>query len=364
MIAVMSSTIIDVAVIGAGQAGLAAAHAAHHAGRQPVLLEAGNSPTGSWPRFYDTLTLFSPARYSALPGMDFPGDPDHYPHRDEVVAYLRRYAEHLGADIRIGHRVTRLTPTGKQGFQLDLNSGNAMHARTVVAASGAFGRPYRPALPGLDQFTGTVLHSADYRNPEPFTGQRVIVVGAGNSAVQIAIELATHTRTTLATRDPIRFMTQRPLGRDAHFWLKATGLDTARFARRLLTGGKGTPVFDTGTYRTAIARGKPDRRSLFSSVNSTAVEWTDGTREQVDVILLATGYRPALDYLADTEALDPTGQPRHRDGLSLTHPGLGFVGLEWQRSFASATLRGVGADARHVLSRLAAPMTADTTAAA
>ena len=161
-----------------------------------------------------------------------------------------------------------------------------------------------------------------------------------------------HARVALATRGPVRFLPQRPLGRDVHFRLRATGLDANPLARRLLTGGSGTPVLDTGTSRAAIAAGQPERRAMFSDLDADTVRWADGTRERVDVILLATGYRPAVDYLADSDALDPQGQPRHRAGLSITHPGLGLVGLEWQRSFASATLRGVAADAGHVLRRL------------
>ena len=101
----------DAIVIGAGQSGLAAAHALRQAGLAPVVLEAGPEPVGSWPHYYDSLTLFSPARYSSLPGLSFPGDPDRYPHRDEVADYLRRYATHLEVDIRTGTRVDTITAT-------------------------------------------------------------------------------------------------------------------------------------------------------------------------------------------------------------------------------------------------------------
>jgi putative flavoprotein involved in K+ transport len=171
--------------------------------------------------------------------------------------------------------------------------------------------------------------------------------------VQVGIELAAHADVSLATRHPLRFMPQKIAGRDLHLWLKWTGLDTAPWARPLLTGGTGTPVMDTGSYAAAIADGAPDRRPMFDHLDGKHVVWADGTREVVDTLLLATGYRPDLGYLSGLDAaLDTDGKPHHRGGLSLTHPGLGFVGLEWQRSFASATLRGVGADARHVLTRL------------
>ncbi len=333
----------DVIVIGAGQSGLAAAHALRQAGRSPVVLEAGQEPVGSWPSYYDSLTLFSPARYSSLPGMSFPGDPDRYPRRDEVVDYLRRYAKNLAVDIRTGHRVTSVRRRDGR-FTVAVEDGTELTTPIVVAASGAFSTPHRPALPGLDSFTGTVLHSADYREPGPFAGQRVVVVGAANTAVQVGYELAKVATVTLATRAPIRYAPQRPLGRDVHFWSIALGFDHLPIGH-LLTNPPHTPVNDDGRYRRAVDAGKPDRRPVFASVDGDAVIWQDGSREHVDTILLATGYRPALSYLDEAER-------GHRKGISTVHPGLGFVGLEWQRSFASATLRGVGRDARYVVRRL------------
>jgi putative flavoprotein involved in K+ transport len=245
---------IDVAVIGGGQSGLAAAHALLHRGLRPVVLEASDRAAGSWPRYYDSLTLFSPARYSSLPGMPFPGaDRDRYPHRDEVVAYLTAYAGRLDADIRTDCRVTAVRRTDG-AFTVELEGGDRLSARAVVAASGTFGRPHRPALPGLEEFEGQVLHAADYRSPAPFTGRRVVVVGAGNSAVQIAVELAKTARVTLATRAPVKFAAQRILGRDLHFWTKHTGLDAAPLGR-LLSRPPAQPVLDDGLP------GRPGRRT-------------------------------------------------------------------------------------------------------
>ncbi|MEU0470248.1 NAD(P)-binding domain-containing protein [Amycolatopsis sp. NPDC006131] len=340
----------DAIVIGGGQAGLAAVHALKARGFKPVLLEAGDEPVGSWPHYYDSLHLFSPARYSSLPGMAFPGDPDHYPHRDEVIDYLRRYATALHADIRTGHRVTAVTrPDGE--FLVSTEAGEELSAPTVIAATGAFTSPYRPALPGLDRFTGTVLHSSDYREPSPFAGQRIVVVGAANSAVQIAIDLAPHARVTLATRHPIRYAPQKPLGRDVHFWLTVTGFDALPIGPWLRTK-PGMPVQDAGGYRAAIDAGRPDQRRMFTAIDGDTVTWSDGTRERVDTILLATGFRPGLSYLDKLGALGPAGTPKQHRGLSTTHPGLGFVGLEWQRSFSSATIRGVGRDAAYLARRL------------
>lgn len=342
---------VDVAVIGAGQSGLAAAHCLLGVGLEPVVLEASERAAGSWPRYYDSLTLFSPAGYSSLPGMPIGGDPDRYPYRDEVAAYLLRYADRLDADIRIRARVREVRTEGGT-FTLTLEDGGQLSARAVVAASGTFGRPYRPPLPGLESFTGNLLHAAEYRTPEPFAGQRVVIVGAGNSAVQIAAELAVRAQVTLAARHPVRFARQRTLGRDLHWWLKRTGVDALPVGRFLRTP-PAQLVIDDGRYRTAVASGAPDLRPVFTGIDGAKVTWADGSAEAVDAILLATGYRPDLGYLAPLGALDAAGHARHREGVSLTHPGLAYVGLEWQRSLSSNSLRGVGRDARGIARHLA-----------
>jgi putative flavoprotein involved in K+ transport len=179
----------------------------------------------------------------------------------------------------------------------------------------------------------------------------VVVVGGGNSAIQIAAELGDVARVSIATRSPLKFTPQRPLGRDLHWWLTRTGVDTAPVGRWLR--GRTTPVLDDGRYRAALATGNPDARPLFTRLDGSDVVWQDGTRERVDALILATGYRPDLAYLQPTGALDTTGRPLHRAGLSTTVPGLAYVGLDYQRSIASATVRGVGRDADYVIERLA-----------
>ncbi|WP_449064786.1 flavin-containing monooxygenase [Planomonospora algeriensis] len=331
-------------------------HALLRAGLRPLVLEAGQRAAGSWPHYYDSLTLFSPARYSALPGAPFDGDPDRYPHRDEVTAYLQRYAARLDADIRTGARVTAVRAESGGGFSVEFADGTVLHAPAVIAASGSFGNPHLPFLPGQETFTGQILHAAAYRTPAPHAGQRVVVVGAGNSAVQIAHDLADVAEVTLATREPIRFVDQRPLGRDLHFWFTITGFD--RLPARLIASPPTVPVLDDGRYRRALADKRMERRSMFTGFDGDQVIWADGTREHVDAVIFATGYRPHLPYLNGLGGLDRDGRPRQRAGVSLTHPGLGFLGLEWQRSPASNTLRGVGRDATRLARRLARLITA------
>ena len=177
------------------------------------------------------------------------------------------------------------------------------------------------------------------------------MAGAGNSAVQVGYELAQVATVTLATRHPVTFMPQRRDGQDLHYWLKATGFDLLppEWLRHYLSGRW---VVDTGKYQHALATGQLDRRPMFTAFDRDHVIWPDGTREKVATVVFATGYRPHRDYRSPLGALDG-GLPPHAGGISATHPGLVYVGLEFQRSFSN-TLRGVYRDAEHVIAPLAA----------
>ncbi|MBY3621015.1 NAD(P)/FAD-dependent oxidoreductase [Acinetobacter sp. CUI P1] len=340
--------IVDTIVIGGGQAGLASGYHLQKSGLDFMILEAGEQPTGSWPQYYDSLKLFSPAQYSSLSGYPFPKAPNEYPLRDEVISYLRHYAEKFNLPVKTQQKVERIDVIN-DGFDVITLAGDSFRTKTLISASGSFHRPHLPILPGADIFQGEILHSSIYKHPESFQGKRVVVVGRGNSGVQIAVELADHSNVSLAVQQPVRFTPQRVLGLDLHFWLKITGVDTFPFYRI----GKEPPspisVFDLGGYRTKMDNGNPDQRSMFSAFYSEGVVWANGEREPVDVVIFATGYRPHLPFLSGTGALASDGRPLHVAGVSTEVPGLYYVGLSNQRSFASATIRGVGADAKYVV---------------
>lgn len=179
----------DAIVIGGGQSGLAAGYHLQRAGLRFLIFEASDEATGSWKRYYDTLKLFSPARYSSLPGMRFPGQPERYPTRDEVVDYLRAYGERFRLPIRTHAFVERIERQGSN-FIVHINGQGTLTARRIIAATGAFSRPHLPRFEGQDRYQGKILHSSSYQNPTAFKDQRVLVIGAGNSAVQIAVDLA------------------------------------------------------------------------------------------------------------------------------------------------------------------------------
>jgi putative flavoprotein involved in K+ transport len=342
------NTNVDVVVIGAGQAGLAASHALMDTGLSHVVLEAGETTGGSWPHYYDSLTLFSPARYCELPGLQMSGDRGRYPTRDEAVTYLRRYAEHFELPIRTRSRVVDVRPSAATLWEVELATGETVHARAVIAATGSFERPHRPQLRGQDRYRGRLMHVSEYRRPAEFAGQRIVVVGAGNSGIQVAVELSEVAHVTLATRAPVSFRPQRPLGIDLHYWVARSGVDRLPLGRRAASS---VPVLDEGQYAAAIAAGTPDRREMFLGLTADGVEWWEGPRERVDTVILATGYRPALNYLPEA-AFAADGWPLHHRGVSTAFPRLGYVGLPGQTGLASSMLRGVGPDAARVVRRL------------
>jgi putative flavoprotein involved in K+ transport len=202
---------LDVVVVGGNQSGLAMAWHLAQQGLQFLVLEAGPEVGHVWRSRWDSLKLFTPAQYDALPGMAFPAPADTYPTKDPVADYLQAYVAAFDLPVRLNARVTSLTRTDL-GFEVR-TTDDTVHARQVVVATGPFQVPFVPPMAsGLDPSV-TQLHSAGYRNPQALPQGQVLVVGGGNSGFQIAEELAA-TRTvdlSIATRYPM--LPQRLAGR-------------------------------------------------------------------------------------------------------------------------------------------------------
>lgn len=346
------SEIYDVIVIGAGQAGLAAGYYLKKKGLQYVILEANSEPTGSWPQYYDSLRLFSPASYSSLPGMPFPLKADIYPTREEVISYLKQYAEHNRFPIHFNVRVERVERN--EIFYVHTAGGEVYRTKNIVGATGSFNQPFIPELEGRGDFQGKIIHSSEYRNPDSFHNLRVIVVGRGNSAVQIGAEISeVAAYTSLAVLHPVQLVPQRFLGKDVHFWMTIIGYDSFPFWRFGINVGSPSGAIDMSGFKKKLQSGRLEQKNMFKKIYSKGVIWPDGTKEEIDSIIFATGYKPIIPYLRGVEgALDNRGFALQKGGVSSTVPGLYFLGLSGQRSFASATIRGVGSDAKFVVKHL------------
>lgn len=298
--------ILDTIVIGGGQAGLSAGYYLKKHKLQFLILESSNHATGSWPYYYDSLKLFSPAYFSSLPGLKFSNSSNDYPSKSEVIKYLEYYLQYFQIPIEVNKKV--ITVEKKNGvFILITEKGEEYQSKTVINATGSFRNPYIPTIKGRELFKGRTIHSSEYRNPTSFFNQRNIVVGSGNSAVQIAIELSDTSITSLAVRKEVQLLKQKVLGFDLHYWIKIIGFDNFPFWRFRKTAPQSNSVIDLGQYKKKIKDGKPDQRKMFTSFYSDGVVWADGSKEPFDTVIFATGYKSYLPHLAEIGATDIEG---------------------------------------------------------
>jgi putative flavoprotein involved in K+ transport len=333
-----------VAVIGGGQAGLAMAwHLARHQLRF-VVLEAGPEIGHTWQSRWDSLTLFTPAQYDALPGMPFPGPPDTYPAKGSVAGYLKAYAAAFDLPVRLNARVTALIRAA-EGFEIRTQD-EIFRARQVVVATGPFQVPFvPPAAQRLDDSV-TQLHSAGYRNPSALPPGPVLVVGGGNSGFQIAGELAA-TRPvdlSIATRAPV--LPQRLAGKDLFWWLTRLGLMRVTAESRPGRRVRARPDFVIGSSRRRLEAAGVRFRPAVAGADRRTVRFADGTSLDAGIVIWATGYRPDYSWI-HVPGVTRDGQVIHRRGLTDV-AGLYFLGLTWQHTRGSALLGFVQEDAAYL----------------
>jgi cation diffusion facilitator CzcD-associated flavoprotein CzcO len=341
-------TPLDVVVIGAGQSGLAVGYYLRRTGRPYVLLDASPAPGGAWSSTWPSLRLFSPAQASSLPGRLFRREEPGYPTRDEVLAYLTQYEQRYGLNVRRPVRVAAVRRQ-RDGFAIETDAG-PFAARAVISTTGAASVPHVPEVPGRTSFAGRQVHSADYRGPEAFSGQRVAVVGAGNSGAQILAEVSEVADARWFTREPPRFMPDDVDGRA--LFVEAS--------RRFREGGA---VHDLGdivmvpSVKAARERGALTARPTFDRLVSDGAVWDDGAFEPLDAVIWCTGFDPALGHLAALGVVEPDGRIAVDGTRSRREPMLWLVGYGGWTGFASATLIGVGRTARRTVEEVDAALT-------
>jgi putative flavoprotein involved in K+ transport len=342
---------LDVAVIGAGQAGLAMGYFLARQGHRFVIPERAASIGSAWHERWESLTLFTPRRYSALPGLAFPGGPDGYPTRDEVIAYLERYAETFELPIELNSEIKRLEPGDDRRFRLELED-RAISADQVVVATGPFQTPFVPKLANrlaLDVFQ---THATGYRRPDEVPDGTVLVVGGGNTGFQIAKDLSATHNVVLSVGSRQTPLPQRLLGRDLFWWLtKARLLDTSvetRLGRRLST----RETLIGSSPRELERRYGVERKPRAVGADGRTVGFEDGSGLGVDAVIWATGYRPDYSWIK-LPTFDDDGRLRHRRGVTDV-PGLYYLGLTWQYTRGSALIGWVKDDAEFIAERIAA----------
>jgi cation diffusion facilitator CzcD-associated flavoprotein CzcO len=330
-------------IVGAGPAGLATSRELTRAGVDHCVLERGAQLGHTWANLYDSLVLHTGRHLSALPGLPFPSGTPLFPTRRDFLDYLHRYASAFRLPIETSSDVLGMERQADQWI-VRLRSGAILGARTLVVATGIVANPHVPEISGRDRFTGRVMHSIDYRRPAGMRGRRVLVVGAGNSAGEISVELArAGASVTLAVRTGATIVPREMLGVPIQYLSVAlyplpkalvqhltTAVGRLR-GPRVMPSAARTPCPKVPLIGLELARALRSEtirlRGGLTAFSEQGVRFKDGSEETFDDVILATGFRAALGFLEGAIALDSCGFGRRRDRVvSLDHSDLCFVG--------------------------------------
>lgn len=338
----------EVVVVGGGQAGLAIGYFLAQQGRDFVILEAAEEPAAAWRERWDSLTLFTPVRYSSLPGLPFIGDPDSYPRRDDVIDYLTGYARRFDLPVELRSSVKAIRQ-GQVGYLIELED-RSYTAIQVVIATGPFQVPFVPAI-AEDLDSGVVqLHSSRYRSSADLPNGPVLVVGAGNTGFQIAEELSASREVHLSIGSRQTPLPQRLLGRDLFWYLEKTGAirksTETRIGRRLQ--GRDTLIGSSPRILRKQHGVQLHPRAIGAA--GRAVGFSDATEFEVGAVIWATGFRNDHAWI-DAPIFDAHGRVIHRRGVTGSR-GLYFLGLSWQYTRGSALIGWVGDDAKYIADRI------------
>ncbi len=340
---------LEVAVVGAGQAGLAIGYFLARQGCRFAIFDRADAVGAAWRDRWDSLVLFTPRRYDSLPGMRFQGEPDGYPTRDEVVAYLESYATTFELPVELGSTVRSLTKGG-EAFVLRVD-GRSVEADQVVVATGPFQTQRVPAWASELAPEVVQIDSAAYRASSDLPTGTVLVVGGGNTGFQIATELATTHDVHLSIGSRQAALPQRLLGRDLFSWLVAVRLMDktvdSRIGQRMRT--RETLV---GQSRRGVRRLGVELKARAVGASGRTVRFVDGTELAVDAVIWATGFRLDHSWI-NLPITTEDGELRHRRGVT-DIPGLYFLGLPWQHTRGSALLGWVKDDAEYIAHQIAA----------
>jgi putative flavoprotein involved in K+ transport len=351
---------IDTVVIGAGQAGLSAGYHLAKRGLPFVILDADERVGDHWRNRWDSLRLYSPARYDALPGRRFPAPSAHWPTGREMGDYLEAYARWFELPVRSGTRADRVEPADG-GFVVTTADGGRLAARQVVIATGPFREPNIPAFAGALDPSIRQLHSHEYRNPDQLADGPVLVVGLSHSGADIALESArAGHRTILSGRShgqmPIRVTDSK---RAMLGWPVVEFVFGHVLTMRTPMGRKMRPeVRKAGGPLLRVRLGDLDRAGVERHDDRTVGVrdgrplLADGTILDVATIIWATGYRPDYSFVA-APIVGDDGWPVEERGVSPTIPGLYFLGVPFQYAFSSMLVAGAGRDAKYVVDRIA-----------
>ena len=338
----------DVIVIGGGQSALAMGYYLRRSGLSHVILDNQKEPGGAWLHTWKSLSLFSPAQWSSLPGMMMPVDKsvqpkgDSYPGRDVVVEYLKHYETKYNPPVRRPVEVINVEKHDDE-FVLDTSDG-IYHTASVVSATGSFSNPYIPTFKGIEFFSGDILHSSRYHSPEMFKGKRVAIVGEGNSGAQILAEISRITETIWVTQKEPRFLPDHIDGR--FLFDAATQMYEAQKIGKQYKPPSLGDIVMVDAVKEARARNVLNSFRPFDHFTDDSIVWEDGHEEKIDAVIFCTGFRPSLRHLQKLNVINADDKAETAGTKSKKIEGLWFVGYGNWTGFASATLIGVGRSAK------------------
>jgi putative flavoprotein involved in K+ transport len=356
----MNSQHVETLIIGAGQAGLTTGYHLRRRGRRFLIVDGNQRIGDNWRQHWDSLRLYTPAKYDGLPGLPFPAASWHFPGKDEVGAYLERYALHFDLPVRTSTRVERLEARPEGGYVASVGD-ETISCDNVVVATGSFGR-----TPNVPDFAGELdpailqLHSSEYRRPTQLQPGPVLVVGASHSGQDIAYELA-ETRRTILCGPSRGNIPMRPESRRAHVLLpvvififkhvltRRTPMGRKQVREVRLHGGPHLRVKPQDLARRGVLR----NQARLSGVVDGRPVLGDGTVVDVGNVVWCTGFRQVFDWIR-LPILDGHDWPVEYRGVVAAAPGLFFCGLSFQYAYASMVFPGIGRDADYVARQIVA----------
>ncbi len=342
--------VFDLIIIGGGQSALACGYFLRRTTLKYIILDDQHQGGGAWLHGWDSLTLFSPAEQSSLPGWMMPTSGSGFPSKQDVLDYLNAYQERYQIPVQYD---TKVISVKKQDsiFTVESNQGN-YQSRAIISATGTFQNPFVPDIPGKHLFKGQQLHSSQYKDPLPFKDKSVLIVGGGNSGAQILAEVSKVATTVWATAKEPQFLPDDVDGRVL--------FDVASAKYHAMKEGK---EFNAAQYnignivmvppvKEARSRGVLQASETFKEFYEDGVIWKDGTYQQFDVVIWCTGFGYATGHLRGLGILNQDGKVDCEGTKALKLNGLWLVGYGSFTGFASATLIGVGRSARQTVNEI------------
>jgi thioredoxin reductase len=343
----------DIVIVGGGPAGLSTAGALKAIGLEPIVLDKDDRIGGSWGRRYERLHLHTVRAFSGLAHFPIPRRFPKYISKDQYAQYLQDYAMHFDLKCMLNSRAckVRADDDGQAHHLIVETENETWRSRVVVMATGQFGLPVLPKWPGFEEYKGRVIHSADYKTGRDFKGQRVLVIGAGNSGAEIAADLAEQgaTYVAISIRTPPAIVPRDVLGTPTQVFgilmsqmpprlADQIGNTIARIALGDLTRygikrpawlpftARRIPIIDVGLIK-EVKNGRVKVRPNIARFTRTGVVYEDGQQEAFEAVVAATGFTTGLDQLLDaTGVLDAKGIPMDPQGQPTAQPGLFFMG--------------------------------------